>query len=78
MCADLDPSNYKEYKAPATEKRFSAFLERPKNRRNRETTIEWSNQPTSTKVITGRIGVRGQAKTAKKPRKLGNCFLLMK
>ena len=48
--------------------------ERPKNRNDRGTTIEWSNQPpntrgrqTSSNVTTGRIGMRGQAKTAKKP-----------
>lgn len=83
--SSLEPNNYDTVELPTSRKFFSAMLEKPKGRNDRGSTISWSNQPPVTEgrqgkenVITGRVGVRGNAKTANSPRKAWELFFTRK
>lgn len=79
--SSLDPENYDIHEPSSGEKVYTAYLERPKRKNDPGVKIKWTNIPPPANgrqdranVITGRVGVRGAARSADKPRKAWELF----
>ena len=78
--ASLEEGHFSPVDLPESERVFTAYLEKPKNKKDPGKKIKWSNQrpvegrQSQSDVIRGPIGVKGAAKRATKPQECWNLF----